>query len=555
MRSINGVVDISNLVLLETGNPVHFYDRARVAQTTLVARRGRPGERLRTIDEVDRRVDSDMLVIADGERVVGVAGVMGGLDTEIGESTRDVLVEAACFQPASVRTTARRLGLHTEASHRFERGVDPDGVVRAQVLAARLLEEIAGGQAESSLIDIPPQESAPRDLILRPHQLLRLLGYQPDAGAVEAALAALQLLPRRIDATSIRITVPSWRMDLEREADLVEEVARHIGYDAIPTRGADALHAGDPAHLSDLAESARDRLAHLGFHEAIGYAMIAPGEDEAFLIDPAHEPIALTRPIAESLACLRRSLLPGLLQAVDLNVRRGVRDVRLFEIGHVFLPGKPGEFPDEPLRAALAWTGAGRPRHFSSEQSDVDLFDVAGAVEQLIMSLRPGTTWSKDTGHLPALDPGRSVEWRLGTGDRVAWAGALHPERLTKRTAETFLAEIDLSLLSRVPARTASHASIPRLNSVSRDLALVMNDQVTFADVLSTLRSVTPPCPVVFRPIDRYAGPPLADDQSSLTVRLTLQPARRSLTEAEIEDYRLAVIAALKKTLSLDIRG
>ncbi len=554
MRSINAVVDVSNLVLLQTGNPVHFYDLSRVAKNTLCARRGRKGEQLRTIDDVDRTLDADMLIIADGERPVGVAGVMGGLDTEITESTGDVLVEVAWFEPRSVRATARRLGLHTEASHRFERGVDPEGVLRAQSLAARLLEKLAGGRPDPVMIDVHPRPRVERHLCLRLNQLMRLLGYQPEAGQVDSALRALGLAPRQVAEDAIEIRVPTWRVDLEHEADLVEEVARHLGYDAIPTFTEVSTSAADGPG-SGLAESARDRLAHLGFHEAIGYAMIGPGEDDAFQAEQAREPITLTRPIAESLACLRRSLLPGLLQALDLNTRRGVRDVRLFEVGRVFLPGTPPGFPDEPLRAALVWAGAGTPRHWSSERPDVDLFDVAGAVEQLLASLRPGASLSRHEALVPAFHPGRSVQWQLSTGDRVAWAGALHPELRRKRSAETFLAEIDLAALARLPRETARYSRIPRLNSVSRDLALVMDNTVTFGEVLSTLRSVESPAPVEFLPVDRYTGPPLRTDQSSLTLRLTLQPTGRSLTDAQIESYRHSLVAALKDRLSIDLRG
>jgi phenylalanyl-tRNA synthetase beta chain len=555
MRPINNVVDASNLVLLEVGNPIHFYDHARVSGGLLEVRRAGPGEWLRTLDGMSRTLDAEMLVIADDQRAVGLAGLMGGADTEIGETTRDVLIEAAWFEPRSVRSTARRLGLHTEASHRFERGVDVEGVLTAQALAAGLLEQLAGGRTAPGLLDVHPSPREERRLVLRPGQLHRLLGYQPDAAAVGQALTALRLSPTRLDEQRYQVVVPSWRVDLEREADLVEEVSRHLGYDEIPVKAADLPPVVEERGGTELEEAARDRLAHLGFHEAVGYAMIGAGEDEPFLVQPQSEAIKLTRPITESLACLRRSLLPGLLSAVDLNIRRGVRNVRLFEIGRVFVPTGPGRFPDEPLHAGLAWCGAGGPRHWGAEDREVDLYDLAGAVEQLLRSLRPGATIERTVVELPGFHPGHSVQWRVDSASPAAWAGGLHPELREELNQDLFLAEIDLEALMRVESRGTRYSSVPRLNSVTRDLALVMTRETSYAEVLQTLRSVEPPAPAEFQAIDRYEGPPLEEGQSSLTVRVTLQPSERSLTESEIEEFRLGLVAELRRQLSLTIRS
>jgi len=556
LRSINNVVDASNLVLLELGHPVHFFDLDRLEGATVRIRRARAAERLTTLDGADRELHPDMLVIADARRAVALAGIIGGADSEIGESTENVLIEAAVFDRRSVRATARRLGLQTDASHRFERGVDPQGVLRAQSLALRLLGELAGGQALPGVIDAYPVHHVAPRLTLRPPQLERLLGYQPSDAESHDALTALRLAPRRLDDGRVEVTVPSWRVDLEREADLVEEVARHLGYDRIPLHAHRMPSVTDAHTVDPLEERARDVLAHLGFQESYGYAMIAQGEDGPFVDDGEPEALALTNPIAESSSHLRRSLLPGLLRAMDLNQRRGLRDVRLFEVGRVFRQrGDDDPFPLEPPRVGLAWSGAGQPRHWGLTDREVDLFDVMGATEQLLRTLRPGVALRTATVKLPGLHPGRAVRWTTDAGDELARAGQLHPDLQREMAHEVFVAEIDLDALGRVPSRAPRYASVARLTPVTRDLALVMPSGVAYETVRRALLGVSPPAPTTIEPVDRYLGPPLEPGESSLTVRVTLLPDERTLTEAEIESYRQELIAVVEERLGLRIRS
>jgi phenylalanyl-tRNA synthetase beta chain len=556
LRSINNVVDASNLVLLELGHPVHFFDLDRLEGATVRIRRARAAERLTTLDGQDRELHSEFLVIADAHRAVALAGIIGGADSEIGESTEHVLIEAAVFDRRSVRATARLLGLQTDASHRFERGVDPQGVVRAQTLAVRLLGELAGGQALPGMIDdYPAPYVAPR-LTLRPPQLERLLGYQPSDTETCEALTALSLAPRRLDDGRLEVSVPSWRVDLEREADLVEEVARHLGYDRIPLHAHDMPSVTDAHAVDPLEERARDVLAHLGFQEAYGYAMIAHEEDGPFVDPEEPSALALTNPIAESSSHLRRSLLPGLLRAMDLNLRRGLRDVRLFEVGRVFRPrGDDNPFPREPSRVGVAWSGAGQPRHWGLIGRTVDLFDVMGVTEQLLGTLRPGLSLRPATVELPGLHPGRAVCWTTEGGDELARAGQLHPDLQREVSHEVFVAEIELGTLASIPLHAPRYSSVARLTPVTRDLALVMPGGVSYESVRRAMLEVSAPAPAAIEPVDRYVGPPLAPGESSLTVRVTLTPNERTLTEAEIEGYRRALIAVVEDRLGLRIRS
>jgi phenylalanyl-tRNA synthetase beta chain len=554
LRSINNVVDASNLVMLELGNPIHFFDLERLGEGQVRIRRAGAGETLTTLDGVERRLDGEMLVIAGAERPIALAGVMGGADTEIGISTMDVLIEAAWFRPTSVRQTSRRLGLKTDASHRFERGVDPEGVIAAQEMAVRLLVELAEGRPDAGIIDAHPAPRPASKLVLRQAELPRLLGYEPAPEETFESLRRLELRPERLDGERVKITVPSWRVDLEREVDLVEEVARHLGYDRIPTHTAGLPTVITSGAADALETRTRQVLSCLGFHEAFGYAMIADDEDQPFVAGRTGRALGLSNPIAETLARLRRSILPGLLRAADLNLRRGVRDVRLFEIGHVFIPRELGEFPEETSRVGCIWIGAGTARHWSRTAEGVDLQDVMGLVEHLLSTLRPSQRFDRAEIELGAFQPGQSVGWTHEDGDLAAWAGALHPRLQQELGQPAFLAELHLDLLRRKPREVPRYRPLPKLTEVTRDLALVVDPGTDYASILATLHSVHAPVEVRFDVVDRYEGTPLRPGQSSLTVRATLTPAERTLRDEEIDAYRRELISALKDKLNIEIR-
>jgi phenylalanyl-tRNA synthetase beta chain len=560
LRSINNVVDASNLVLLELGNPIHFFDLAHVHDASIIVRRALAGETLTTLDGEERRLDPEMLLIADPDRGIALAGVMGGADSEIGESTRDVLIEAACFAPTSIRSTSRRLGLRSDASHRFERGVDPEGVLAAQEMAVRLLVELAGGTPVPGLVDVHPRPAATRELTLRPGRVELLMGYRPDDEEIRTALDGLGLSPTREGSGPFRVRVPSFRVDLEREADLVEEVGRHLGYDRIPAEvgGVTISLGARPADgAADLEERARDVLAHQGFREAFSYAMIAAAEDDPFVPDGTGAALALDNPIAEPLSHLRRSIVPGLIRAADLNLRRGIEDVRLFEVGRVFLPRGEGELPDEPLRAGLVWCGAAEARHWSVPFRPVALHDLAGAVDLLVRTLRPTLVCRREPGAVPGLHPGQSQRWLLPSGEVLGFGGALHPRLRAKLDlpADVLCAEIELDLLAAAGGQTARHRALPRFPGVSRDLSLVLSRDVTFERVREALAAVPSPAPAELTVVDRYEGRPLDRSEVALTVRFTLQPEDRTLTDEETEAYRERLVRTLNERLGVRLRA
>jgi len=559
LRSISNVVDASNLVMLELGHPVHFFDYAKLAGNDavpeIVVRPAAKGERLKTLDGVQRELDTATLVIADARRPLALAGVIGGADTELSDETSDVLIEAARFDPVSVRATARRLTAQTDASFRFERGVDPETATEAQALARRLLVELAQGKPDPVLVDVYPGRGPAARLSLRSSEVERLLGYQPGIDAIEEALRALQLQPQRQGDEQVEISVPSWRMDLELEADLVEEVARHIGYDQIPSSTA-RLGLPVESGRSTESEEARDILAAVGFHEAFGYAMIAQDEDNAFIRDGKLPAAALQNPIAEQMSHLRRSILPGLLRATELNLRRGSRNVRLFECGHVFLPGEAANPPHEPAHLGIAWAGVPEPGHWSRSDRELDLYDLMGVVERVLGGLRPGIELKRDRPAGPSgFHPLTGFCWRTQGGDELAWGGALHPDLQQRIDVPVFLAEIDLDAVGRIPAQRGLYTEIPRVPAVTRDVAIVTTGEQSYDDIVTALRSIEAPAPAAFTALDRYEGQPLAEGEASLTLRVTLRPLAKTLTDPETEQYRQSLMSHLEGLSGVRIRS
>ena len=554
LRSINNVVDASNLVLLELGQPVHFFDLDRLDGRAIRVRAARAGERLVTLDGIERELSRGMLVIADPSRPIALGGIMGGASSEINEATRNVLIEAAWFPPAAVRKTARALSIVTDASQRFERGCDPEAPAQAQDLAALRLAELSGGRPAPGQVESRPVRPASARLTVRLSRAAALLGYRPDPAEAMSALAAIELDPRA-DGDRIGVTVPSWRVDLEREADLVEEIGRALGYDRVPTAlppSAPRESVRPPAPVED---AARDRLASRGFHEAITYAMIGSGEDERFVAPEAPAPIPLANPISASLAVLRRSILPGLVRAAEQNVRRGASDVRLFEMGRVFLGRAAGELPDEPLRAAFVWCGSAGA-HWSGPSRPADPYDAAGLVEDVLALAGPRASRARERAALGALHPGRSFLWRDGAGRAVAWCGSLHPSVASALAfAEPpLVGEIDLSLLGPELPGPVSAGPIPNLPAAARDLSLVLARATPAASVVAALARVASPAPATFAWIDRYDGPGLSPAEVAMTLRVILQPLERTLLDAEIEAFRQALIAALSTVEGVRLR-
>ena len=541
VRPINNVVDVTNYVLLELGQPMHAFDLEKLAGREIRIRRAMKGERIRTLDGVDRALEPEMLVIADADKAQAVAGVMGGGLSEVSTETKIIVLESAFFDPRSVRRTSKRLGLKTEASARFERGADVNAALKGIERAIALLEEIGAGTARGGAIDEYPAPVAPRKIELRRARIGRMLGLEiPDAD-VERILEGLGFEIRRTNA-GWDVAAPTFRVDVSREVDLIEEVARHYGYDRLPS-AFPALSA--PPGPSD-PRIERDRLVRrvllaAGCSEALTFSFIDAAAAAHFADEQAIVPIG--NPLSAQFSVLRPSLLPGLLASVAHNRHRERTDVCLFELGACMTRS------GESRRVGVALTGAGGAAHWSAAQRPIDFFDVKGLVEAVAGALQVEATF--DGATLPSyLVRGRAATVSVG-GRALGSLGLLAPGIAASAglspTEDVYVAELDLDALtaSRIAA-PLTVKPLPRYPSIARDISIVVDEILPAESVRGTIRSAASETLVSVREFDRYQGKGVPEGRVSLSLRLTFRSLERTLTDAEVETAMKKILDALK---------
>jgi len=541
VRPISNIVDVTNYVLLELGQPMHAFDFTRLTGGQIRVRTARPGETVRTLDAQQRELDPEMLVIADAERPVAVAGVMGGAESEVTRETSTIVLESACFNALSVRRTSKRLGLKTEASMRFERGADPRLPVTAMERACALLEHIGAGKARGTVVDRYPSRIEPRMVRLRRERITGLLGVEVPDAAVRRILEGLGFALR--DAgNGWDVTVPTRRVDVAREVDLIEEVARHHGFDRISPRFPGLVAAPPPIDPRIVqARALRAVMTGAGFSEAVTFGFIPSSSASPFAAEGDVVPIA--NPLSESFAVLRPSILPGLIDAVAHNRRREQLDVRLFEVGTRF-----SRSAGERRAMAMAWTGAAAAEHWSGGVRNVDFFDMKGMVERVCEALSlEGTTAFDTQGWLV---PGRAAS--LSVNDRqIGVFGQLLPAIAEQHGLQAndvvFLAEIDLDAADAVRDRGGFRVEqLPRYPSVTRDISIVVDASLAAEVVRRTIREASPPTLTRVHEFDRYQGKGIPEDKVSLSLRLVFRAPDRTLTDAEVQQAMDSVMAALR---------
>ena len=570
VRPINAVVDVTNYVMLELGHPMHAFDLDRLAGAELRVRPARPGETVRTLDGVERALGEDMLVIADAARAQALAGVMGGADSEVSGRTARVALESAWFDPISVRRTSRRLQLSTDASYRFERGADIDAPVRAMRRAHALLAEIGVGEPRGGIVDRYPAPRPPTTVTLRHARIGRVLGIDIPPAFVPLTLERLgfgvEPGPGGPESPTWQVTTPRHRVDVSREIDLIEEVARHHGYHRLPATFPPLRRPPAPPGQGP---TERRRLRHVltssGCSEAICYGFVEEVAARPFVL--ADDELArIANPLSESFAVLRPSLIPGLVDAVVYNRRRGRRDVRLFEIGRRFTR-RDGETP----MVAFAVAGPTAAEHWSDSRRWLgqdrggrvpasDFYDVAGIVERLLDTLGVTPEFAAaDDDALPWLAGGRSavVEARAA-GEReplrLGFAGELAPRIAAARGLPAaagdavFVAELDLDAVARVSdgRRRMTASPPPRFPAIVRDIAVAVERSLPAASVRDTIRAAAPDSLVDVRAFDRYEGAGVAEGRVSLAFRLTFRRADRTLTDAEVQRAMQEIGTALR---------
>jgi phenylalanyl-tRNA synthetase beta chain len=549
VRSISPVVDVTNYVLLELGQPMHAYDLAKL-QGEIQVRLARAEEPMTLLDERTIKLDPDTLVIADRDGAVGVAGIMGGLRTSVADSTTDVFLEVAYFAPEAIAGRARRIGLHTDASQRFERGVDPAGQERAIERATALILEIAGGSPGPTVNTQAPQMLPRRASVhLRRSRLALLLGTTIDAGRVEEIFRALQMEVVRVK-DGWDVTPPSHRFDISIEADLIEEVARIVGFDAIPEANATGPQKFSPLPEElPLEQRVLDVLAARGYNEAITYAFVDPTLQSKLF--PNTKSVALSNPISTDLSTMRVSLWPGLVKAVQENLRRQQQRVRLFEHGATFNV-EQGAVREVDKLAGIA-VGLRVPEQWGAGRDGADFFDVKADVEALLSGAGKSIEFRFEPAELSCLHPGRTA--RIMRGDQAAgWLGELHPAlvRELELTAAPILFELDWQ--TALVVRTSRYDEISRFPQVRRDIAVVVDESVS----LSALRErVTLRASSLLRDIrvfDVYRGSGVETGRKSIALGLIFQDISRTLTDEDVDRAVASIIEDLRGALDARIR-
>ena len=595
VASISNAVDISNYVMLELGHPLHTYDYDKVREHRIVVRRAKAGEKTRTLDGVERTLDSSLCVIADGDgsHTHGIGGIMGGADTEISFSTKNVLIECAWFEPIAVRKAARWLKLHTEASTRFGRGVDPETAELASRRVAELILQLAGGELLSGIVDVYPRKRPPKKIILTRAELLRIMGADVADKEIEAILSALGFAPVRIDQNrgasgsvlaAWECTQPSWRAEVEREIDLIEEVARVYGLDKFTPRLPAARQGAERLPKFGAESRLRERLIGLGYREILTIPHVAEERDALFRPESA-APARLANPLSEEANVLRSTGVVTMAAALEWNLNHGQRNVRLFEIGrHYRLDG--AQSVETPI-LTIGATGEAREKGVVEGENarDYEFADLKGDVDAL-GALAGGFAWqqggpswlhaaqrgtiflpsahaSPDSSVIPsaARNPGSmvaaSAEADGGTIGVVGQLARRIAEKFKLRQ-EVFLAEISLEPLYaaiRASKEARRYVPVPRFPAVERDFSLLLADGTAFSEVSAAIRALRISEIVYIEAADLFRGKNVPAGKYSLLVRVTFQSSEATLTDAQTSEFSAKIVAALEKNLGAQLRA
>ena len=570
LRPINNVVDITNFVMLEYGQPLHAFDFDTLADKKIVVRTPRSEEKtFTTLDNVERKLDDDMLMICDGKEPVAVGGVMGGLYSEVTEKTVNVLLESACFNDVSIRKTARKLNLSTDASYRFERGVDPDGTIDAMERAVSLMVEIAGGTAEAGGIDIRVDRQ-PVELSLRASRSAALLGVDLSLDELAELLESIEIVCDKTDDDTLRVLVPSFRVDLEREADLIEEIARLYGFNRIPI----TLPGVDLSFPEQDVERIKRNQASLimtdaGFSEAVNYSFVSNTYDDALLLDDSDKRrrhVRLLNPLTEDQDVMRTSLLPGLLENVRRNLNFQQTSCYLFEIGKVFLPVDSEPLPEEPLRITGVLTGnrngAHAPLHYKFEETD--LSDAKGAVETLLAGMRLNGQNPEQLINFTTADPHSAEPFceegygiNVVSGSTVVGSlGKLKNDILLQLgiKREVYFFDLDFSALVDLEPAPKAFTSLPVYPSVKRDIALVVPTSVPAGDLIQTVLTSGEKLVEHCELFDVYQGDKIGSGMKSVALSITFRSATKTLTEKNVEKAHAKVMKLLTDTYGGSLR-
>ncbi|MFH1758869.1 MAG: phenylalanine--tRNA ligase subunit beta [Pseudomonadota bacterium] len=546
VRSINNIVDVTNYVMLEMGQPLHAFDLDRLAEKRIVVRTAAPGEKFTTLDGMERTLPKEALMICDGKKPVALAGIMGGLNSEVQTESKNILLESAYFDPMGIRRTCKRISLATEASLRFERGIDPNGSLRAANRAAALMAELAGGKMAREAADNYPCKIEPQNIFLRAQRVNKILGTAIAPQKIQSYLQNFHLQVESENSDTFRVMIPTYRVDLQREIDLVEEVARLHGYLRIPvTLPSGRVSAEKKTKMRRAAERARDLFIACGFREVITYSFISPQalqDMKLFPPDKRAQALRIHNPLSEDQSVMRTTLIPGLLQVARNNIHRQNLDLKLFELGRVFSPRDDQELPEEIETLSGFLAGLREEESWSKPKAECDFFDLKGTLETLLDGLGVSGYRFLALQDEPFFQAGKSCQVEMN-GKVLGEMGELHPDvsETWELGQQIFIFELNFQALAEEAEARQFFKPLARFPAIIRDLALVVDEKIAAGDILQTLWEADNGLITEIKLFDLYRGKPVPPGRKSLAFRLKYQEEDRTLTDREVNQLHQKV--------------
>lgn len=559
IRPINNVVDVTNYVMMEYGQPLHAFDFELLEEGRIVVRRAHPNEAFVTLDGVKRILDEEVLMICDGVKPVAIAGVMGGLNSEIRPQTRIVLLESAYFHPANNRRTSKKLGLETEAAYRFGRGIDYGGCLRVAHRAASLIQQLSGGRIIEGAVDAYPKPLQPRPIHLNPSNVNRILGTDIPAQTIKVYLKNLELDVQEENEGKLIVTPPSFRGDLEREIDLIEEVARLEGYEKIPC----TLPTGSPSseEMSQeliLEQKTKDLLIQHGYYEVITHSFTGPRSLDGLNLsqeDQRRKGLFILNPLTADSSLLRTSLIPGLMETARYNLSHKNMNLKFFELKKVFLLA-PGERLPKEIKYLTGFAmGMDQEVHWASPIREIDFYDLKGCIEDLFEFLQVKGVRFEREETVPYLHPGKSSKILL-EGETIGVLGELHPNTLAhyEIPGKAYLFEIEFDRMVKGVSEKRKFRPLPKFPAVHRDLSLIVEDHLEADKVEEAIRSLEQPYIDDVKLFDVYRGTPVPQGKKSVSYRIRYQASDRTLTDDEVNRYHERMILRLREALKAELR-
>lgn len=561
IRSINNVVDVTNFVMIELGHPMHAYDYDKITGKKLIARRAIEGEELHTLDDTSRKAKGEMLVIADSEKAAGLAGIMGGFETEITDTTTTVVLESADFYGPCIRRTARACGLSSEASGRFERGVDSETTIKALDRAAQLLQEMGACTVCEGIVDVYPNPKQANYVTFTPKQINNHLGTNIAKDVMLNIITSVGFDVTKDENDEITVKVPSWRNDVTCMADISEEIARLHGFDKIKSTLPNGVSMqGTQSAKQTFIDKVKASLSSQGLYETISFALTNEETFNKLNIpqdSPLRKAVPIMNPLSDEYPLVRTTLLSSIFDNLARNLARKNDDVALFEVGSVFFPKAlpVTELPDEVVKIAGAITGRRNAQGWNQTNDMVDFYDAKGIIEELFANLRV-TRYTVEAGTHYAMHPGKTALFKKGR-DVIATVGEVHPAVLSAYgiTKPVYIFELDATTVMKYMAKDLKYKALPKYPATSRDLAMLVDVDVNAADIEKAMTKAAGQNLTQITLFDVYTGKQVEEGKKSLAFSLTFQSNDKTLTDAEIDPAIEKIVAKLQKDFNANLRG